>query len=190
MGFRAAKALEKGMFLSPALGVDAPYELIEDSSMPDGLAVRCLESKTKHGTEALSAPTLAAMAEQHRAFVREVCAWFVANGRENPVRQHTAVREIRRLTGTDYVFEDLADDVSWVRETDLSKRLHVLGTYLDDARRRGLVELAASIACAAGTLSKSDAQFIELLGTGLKLDPQFVTNAVVSASNSGAQQAA
>lgn len=190
MGFRSPKALEKGMFLSPALGVDAPYELIEDEFMPNGLAVRCIESKTKHDTETLATPTLADMADQHRAFVREVCAWFVANGRENPVRQHTAVHEIRRLTGADYVFEDLAEDVGWVRDTDLSTRLHVLGKHLDEARRKGLVQLAATIGTAGGELSKSDTQFVELLGAGLKLSPDFVASTVVTAMNAPRQQAA
>ena len=190
MGFRSPKALEKGMFLSPALGVDAPYELIEDEFMPNGLAVRCIESKTKHDTEVLATPTLSDMADQHRAFVREVCAWFVANGRENPARQHTAVHEVRRLTGSDYVFEDVAEDVAWVRDNDLSTRLHVLGKYLDEARRKGLVQLAARMGTAGGELSQSDTQFIELLGVGLKLTPEFVAETVLAAMSAPAQQAA
>ena len=190
MGFRSSKALEKGYFLSPALGIDSLYELIEDASMPNGLAVRCLESNNTYPTEVLAAPPLSELAEQHRAAVREISAWLVANGQESPNRKNMAVQEVRRLTGADYIFEDLASDVLWVRNGSLSPRLHLLGKHLDEARRKGLLVLATTVGAAGGNLSQSDVQFIELLGTGLKLDSRLVEQVVLASFEATMRHAA
>ena len=181
MGFRGAKAIEKGIFLSPALGTDSVYELVKDDGYDDGLAVRCVESKKLYDTSVLSAPTLAQIAAQHNGFVREVCAWLVTNGANNPDQRVVAISEVRRITAQDYSDADLDTDIAWIRDNDLSQRLHVLGKHLDEQRRQRLVQLAAKVGAANGGLTESDAQFIELLGSGLKLDASAVESAVVSA---------
>jgi hypothetical protein len=190
MGFLGSKVVEKGMFTSPALGVDSQYELIEDDSMPQGLAVRCVESKTTHDISVLAQPTLAQLTSQHQGFVREISAWLVANAPQNTSRQRAAVREIRRLTSLDYVSDDLENDVEWVRTADLSKRMHVLGKHLDEARRVGLIELAATVGAAGDGLAESDAQFIEILGTGLQFDTDTTMQTVMNAVNNAGLAAA
>ncbi len=188
MGFRGPKVVEKGMFTSPELGVDTPYELIVDSSMPDGLAVRCVESKQKYGTEVLAAPTIAQVNQQHNAFVRELSAWLVANGAAQE-RQAAAVQEVRRLTGLDYTSDDLTNDVMWIRKTEISHRLPILSQHLDDGRKIGLLRLAAAVA-ASSTLGESDAQFIERLGAGLGFDEDTVMQVVLNAMNGQGNAAA
>ena len=183
MGFRGPKVVEKGMFTSPALGADSPYELIIDKSMPNGLAVRCVESKETYGTEILATPTLAEVNQQHNAFVREVCAWLVANS-PAAERQAAAVSEIRRLTALDYTSDDLTADVEWIRQTEISHRLRILAAHLDDGRRMGLLRIAAAVAASSG-LGETDAQFIERLGTGLGFDEDTVMQVVITAMNSG-----
>lgn len=183
MGFRGPKVVEKGMFTSPALGIDAPYELIIDKSMPNGLAVRCIESKEMYGTEILATPTLVEIDQQHNAFVRELCAWLVANSAAAE-RQGAAVSEIRRLTALDYTADDLTADVEWIRQTEISHRLRVLTAHLDDRRRMGLLRIAAAVAASSG-LGETDAQFIERLGSGLGFDEDTVMQVVVTAMHSG-----
>ena len=182
MGLRRAKVIESGTFRSPALGVDSPYELIEDSGREDGLAVRCTESKETYGTDVLSHPTIGQIDDQFRAFVREVCAWLIANN-PSPVREEASVAEIRRATSLDYTAVDLANDVEWIKTFDLTGRMHFLaGNMPDEKRRLELLHVAANVAASSG-LSESDAKFVEVLGTGLGFDGDTVMNIVVSAMN-------
>lgn len=188
MGFRGPKVVEKGMFTSPALGIDSPYELVIDKTMPDGLAVRCVESKETYGTEILANPTIAQVNKQHNAFVRELCAWLVANG-QTPERERAAIAEVRRLTALDYAPVDLTADVGWIRHTEISHRLPILAAHLDEGRRLGLLQLAAAVA-ASSSVSPTDAQFIERLGTGLDITEDEVMQVVVDAVASSGQAAA
>ena len=183
MGFRREKVVEKGMFLSPALGVDSTYEIIEDQGQPNGLAVRCTESGELYGTDVLAKPTAAQIESQHSGFVREVAAWLVANNGD-PIREQRAVEVVRTTTLLDYTTEDLKDDVVWVRSNDLSARMNLLGRHLSADRREAIISMAGSIAAANG-LNETDARFVELLGTGLGLDADAVMNIVMMAMNGG-----
>jgi hypothetical protein len=181
MGFLGPKPVETGVFTSPALGVDAPYHLIEDPNAASGFVVRCLESDTLHDVGSLARPTMLQIGDQLEAFIRELCAWLVANGPNSPARRRTAVREIRRLTGEDYTVDDLDDDVHWILAHDLGQRLPILGTYLDEAERLTLMQLGAELGAAGSGLAESDAQFLELLGAGLQIDSDTVARIVMSA---------
>lgn len=183
MGFRSKKVLERGVFLSPALGLDTPYELVEDSSQPDGLAVHCVESKEVFGTDVLAKPTQAQIGEQYNGFVREVAAWLVANNGDS-ARGEAAVVQVRQATAMDYALEDLNDDVGWVRENDLSARMNLLGRHLGEPQRRNLVSIAGTIAAANG-LNETDARFIELMGAGLFVDSETVAGLVMAAMSGG-----
>lgn len=178
MRFSGRKVVEKGVFTSPALGVDSPYELVEDSGRENGLAVRCVESKEMYDTDVLAAPTLAQLSEQHNGFVRELGAWLVANN-GNPAREQAAVSQVRSRTAMDYSVEDLQDDVVWVRQNGLSARMKLLGAHLSNERKTGLLETAAAIAGSNG-VSQSDAQFLELLGQGLGFEADVVMEILVS----------
>jgi len=188
MKLRGPKVVEKGMFTSPTLGIDSPYELIEDSSKPNGLSVRCVESKDIFDTDLLAKPTLAQLEDQHNAFAREVCAWLVANN-DSETRRTSSVDAIRDLTSLDYVAEDLDADVEWVRQFDVTARMRVLSVHLPEHRRMELLQLAARAAASSG-LSESDAQFVELLGSGLGFDADAVMDVVLEAmGNPGASAA-
>jgi hypothetical protein len=127
--------------------------------------------------------------DQRLALVREIPAWLVANDPDNPSRRRLAVREIRRITREGYVADDLDDDVQWVLNQDLGLRLPIVAYLAEDARRT-LIGLAAAVASVRTGLSPSDAQFIELLGAGLQLDPEEVTGIVMSAVQNEALRAA
>ena len=133
--------------------------------------------------------TTAELHQQHRALVREIPAWLVANDPNNPSRRRVAVREIRRITQEGYVADDLDDDVAWVLGQDLGLRLPIVAHRSEDARRT-LIELAAAVASVGSGVSASDAQFIELLGIGLELDPDEVAGIVMSAVHDEALRAA
>ena len=179
MGFRGPKVIERGVFLSPALGVDSTYEVIEDTSRPNGLAVRCAESGETYGTDILAQPTGAQLDEQYNGFVRELAAWLMANN-GHPAREERAVAAVRRTTRLDYSVEDLHDDIAWVRSHDLSARMNFLGRSLPEARRTTIISIAGEIAAANG-LNETDARFVELLGAGLGFDPEQVMGIVMSA---------
>ena len=181
MGLRRAKIIEKGMFASPALGIDSPYELIEDSDRPDGLAVRCTASKETYGTEVLAYPTIGQIDDQQRAFVREICAWLMANN-ASPAREQAAVQETRRATSMDYTAVDLANDREWIKSFDLTGRMRFLAANADEQRRLDVLHVTANVAASSG-LSESDAQFVELLGAGLGIDGDTVMGIVMSAMN-------
>lgn len=122
----------------------------------------------------------AEVTSQRMALVREIPAWLVANDPHNPSRRRTAVREIRRITGENYVADDLDDDAQWILSHDLGQRLPIVA-HAEIQLRYELVVLAADVACGGTGVSASDAQFIELLGAGMALDDTAVTNVVVAA---------
>lgn len=127
--------------------------------------------------------------QQRLALVREIPAWLVANDPHNPSRRRAGVREIRRITHENYVADDLDDDVQWILNQDLGLRLPIVACLPEDARR-ALIELAAGVASVGTGVSSSDAQFIELLGAGLELDPDDVAGIVMSAVQNEALRAA
>jgi len=179
MRLRGPKVVETGIFTSPTLGCDSPYELVEDASKPSGFSVRCVESNDVFDTDVLATPTLAQLDEQHDAFARELSAWLVANN-DSEVRRESAISEVRELTNLDYSPEDLVGDVEWVRAVDLSARMRVLSAHLPQDRRSALLRLAAQVAASSG-ISESDAQFIELLGTGVGFHSDVIMAVVVEA---------
>lgn len=124
--------------------------------------------------------TQAELHSQRLALVREIPAWLVANDPHNPSRRRATVREVRRITGENYVADDLDDDVEWILSHDLGLRLPIVA-LLDEPARFNLVLLAADVACVGTGVSASDAQFIELLGAGLNLEETSVAEVVVIA---------
>lgn len=126
---------------------------------------------------------------QYLALVREIPAWLTANDPYNPSRRRMAVREIRRITGLEYVADDLDDDVQWILKQDLGLRLPIVATT-DRQSRRGLIELAAVVAAAGAGISATDAEFIELVGSGLDLDSAEVEALVVTAAQNASLRAA
>lgn len=127
--------------------------------------------------------------DQHLALVREIPAWLTANDPYNPSRRRMAVREIRRITGLEYVADDLDDDVQWILKQDLGLRLPIV-THTDRQTRRGLIELAAVVAAAGTGIGATDAEFIELIGSGLDLDPDEVEALVLTAAQNASLRAA
>lgn len=126
---------------------------------------------------------------QRLALVREIPAWLVASDPDNPSRRRAAVREIRRITKESYIADDLDDDVTWILNNDLGRRLPIVA-LLDEGSRRELIELAAEVSAVGNGLSQSDAQFIELLGAGLSLDDELVAAVVMAAVQAAALRAA
>lgn len=126
---------------------------------------------------------------QRAALVREIPAWLVANDPHNPSRRRTAVREIRRITKESYVADDLDDDVVWIMQNDLGRRLPIVA-LLDEGSRRELIELASNVAASGSEIGQSDAQFIELLGSGLRIDEEMVAAVVMTAVQAAALRAA
>lgn len=133
--------------------------------------------------------TATELSDQRLALLREIPAWLTANDPYNPSRRRAAVREIRRLTGLEYVADDLDDDVQWILNHDLGLRLPIV-MHTDEQSRRGLIELAAVVASVGTGISTTDAQFIELLGSGLGLDGQHVESIVVTAVQNASLRAA
>jgi len=127
--------------------------------------------------------------DQWAALVREIPAWLVANDPDNPSRRRCAVREVRRITQEGYVADDLDDDVDWIMNNDLGRRLPIV-MHHDMAHRRELVELAAEIGAVSTGLSESDTQFIELLGAGLGIQLDTVEALVMNAVRSAGLRAA
>jgi len=117
---------------------------------------------------------------QRIALIREVPAWLVANAPHDPVRRRAAVRQIRHLTGENYVADDLDDDVEWILTHDLGLRLPILAN-LEIEARQALVELAAQIGAVGSGFSPTDAQFVELLGAALQVEDEVVTRIVMAA---------
>ncbi len=127
--------------------------------------------------------------EQWVALVREIPAWLSANDPHNPSRRRVAVREVRRITQEGYVADDLDDDIEWIMTNDLGRRLPIV-IHLGEAARRELIELAAEVGTVGTGLTETDAQFIELLGSGLGIDADMVEAVVFSAAQSAALRAA
>jgi hypothetical protein len=117
---------------------------------------------------------------QRIALIREVPAWLVANAPDDPARRRAAVRQIRYLTGEDYVADDLDDDVEWILKHDLGLRLPIIANLEIDARK-ALLELAAEVGVVGSGFSQTDAQFVELLGAGLQVNDDIVTSIVMTA---------
>lgn len=133
--------------------------------------------------------TTTELADQRGALVREIPAWLSANDPHNPSRRRTAVREIRRITKQSYVADDLDDDITWILNNDLGRRLPIVA-HMDEGSRRELIELAAEVGVVGTGLSASDAQFIELLGAGLAMDDDLVAAVVMAAVQAAALRAA
>lgn len=117
---------------------------------------------------------------QRIALIREVPAWLVANAPDDPARRRAAVRQIRHLTGENYVADDLDDDVEWILTHDLGLRLPIIAN-LEIEARQALLELAADVGVVGSGFSPTDAQFVELLGAGLHVDDDVVSSIVISA---------
>ena len=179
MGKNQPTVLETGVFASPATQADSPYELHQH---PTGeLMVRCMTSGNNYDVSVLAVPTHADIESQKRAFVRELAAWLCTNGPDNPPRQQLAVVEVSRLLNAQYTAADLGDDRMWIKSNDLSNRVKLLKNGLPEQERLGLVQFAARVAAAGSGVSETDAQFIEILGVGLGLNRDVVTDAVVAA---------
>lgn len=126
---------------------------------------------------------------QRIALIREVPAWLVANAPDDPGRRRAAVRQVRHLTGENYVADDLDDDVEWILSHDLGLRLPILAN-LEIEARRALLELAAEVGAVGSGFSPTDAQFVELLGAGLQLENELVTSIVMAAVQNAQLRAA
>ena len=180
--------LETGTFASPATQTDSPYQLLQK---PDGsLVVVCVESRTHHAVSVLSAWSYADIESQRRAFIREIVAWFCTNGPKDEAREAAAVNEVKRVLASEYDTDDLKADQEWNATNDLSVRVPILRKTLPEPARLDLIELASRVATVGDGVSPTDAQFIEILGSGLGLDAEAVTNIVIAAMQSQAQAAA
>ena len=182
MGKNKSIVIETGLFASPATQTDSPYELSQDSN--GELEVKCLTSGGTYEVSVLAVPTKADIESQKRAFIRELAAWLCTNGPQNFPREQLAVTEVSEMLNAEYSAADLADDRQWIQSNDLSKRIKLLKEGLPEEERLGLVQFAARVGAAGTGISESDAQFIEILGVGLGLTKEVVTDAVLSAIQS------
>lgn len=179
MGNSQPVVLETGVFASPATQTDSPYQLTQH---PTGeLVVTCLTTGTNYDVSVLAVPTRADVESQRRAFIREIAAWLSTNGPDNPPREQVAITSVSQMLYATYSADDLASDRAWIASNDLSKRVTILKNGTSMNERLALVEFAARIAAAGSGVSETDAQFIEILGVGLGLERETVTNAVVAA---------
>ena len=183
MGRVKHKVVGSGVFFSPALQADAPYELLDvvEGRTVTAKAVRCVQSDQIFDIDVLARPTNAQMIDQVSAAFREVGAWLVANAPNNPARHRGALRLIRRTIRDNYVSEDLQSDVAWIATADLGARIAFLDGSHNDAGKEEMVVFGATIASTGSELSPSDAEFIERLGTGLGLPIERVHELVIDA---------
>ncbi len=177
--------LETGEFFSPALDADGPYELLERRSrnVAPHMVVRCVSSDTEHPVAALERPTAKQIRAQAIAASREIGAWIASHDLEDAVRQVVAVRAIRRRLRENYVAEDLHSDLQWIQTIDLGERLSVLQQWAEPHIRQDLVRLAAEVATATGNTTMTDVSAIELLGTGLGVTPDVVSEIVLTTAD-------
>lgn len=177
------KKVGTGVFFSPALDEDAPYELLDviEGRTVVGKKVRCVRSNELFEVDALAKPTNAQLIDQVAAAFREIGAWLVANAPDNPARQRTALRAIRRTIRENYLADDLERDVAWIATADLGQRIAFLRDNMTESGREQMVAFGAEIASSGGQLSETDAEFIERVGTGLGLPREAVYDIVVAA---------
>lgn len=177
------KKVGSGVFFSPTLEADAPYELLDvvEGRTVVGKKIRCVQSKELFDLDVLVKPTNAQLIDQVSAAFREIGAWLVANGPNNPPRQRAALRTIRRTIKENYLADDLERDVSWIATVDLGQRIAFLRDNMTETGKEQMVEFAAEIGTAGGQLSESDAEFVERVGTGLGLPREAVYDIVVAA---------
>ena len=177
------KVVGSGVFYSPALDADAPYELLDvvEGRTVTAKAVRCVQTKQVFDVEVLARPTNAQMIDQVSAAFREVGAWLVANAPDNPARHRAALRLIRRTIRDNYLSEDLQQDVGWIASADIGARIAFLQGNFTDEGKEEMVVFAARIGSTGGPLSPSDAEFIERLGTGLGVPVERVHDLVIEA---------
>jgi hypothetical protein len=182
------KVVGSGVFFSPALNADAPYELLDviEGRTVTSKAVRCVQSQQIFDIDTLSRPTNAQMIDQVSAAFREVGAWLVANAPNNPARHRGALRMIRRTIRDNYLSDDLQRDVAWIAQADLGARIAFLNGSLNAEGKEEMVVFAATIGSTGGDLSPTDAEFIERLGTGLGLPVDRVYELVISSVTSSA----
>lgn len=175
------KVVGSGIFFSPALNADAPYELLDvvEGRTVTAKAVRCVQTQEIFDVDVLARPTNAQMIDQVSAAFREVGAWLVANAPNNPARHRAALRLIRRTIRDNYVSEDLQRDVAWIASADLGARISFLNGSLNDEGKEEMVVFASKIGSTGGDLSPSDAEFVERLGTGLGLPVDRVYELVI-----------
>lgn len=177
------KKVGTGVFFSPALEEDAPYELLDviEGRTVVGKRVRCVKSKELFDVDALAKPTNAQLIDQVAAAFREIGAWLVANAPDNPARQRAALRATRRTIRENYLADDLERDVAWIATADLGQRIGFLRDNMTESGKEQMVEFGAEIASSGGQLSETDAEFIERVGTGLGLPREAVYDIVVAA---------
>ena len=177
------KKVGSGVFFSPALEADAPYELLDEISGRTviGKKVRCVRSKEVYDVDVLAKPTNAQLIDQVAAAFREIGAWLVANDPNNPPRQRAALRLIRRTIKENYLSDDLERDVAWIATADLGQRIAFLRENMTASGKDQMVKFAAEIASSGANVSETDAEFIERIGTGLGLPREEVYDVVLSA---------
>ena len=177
------KKVGSGIFFSPVLEADSPYELLDvvEGRTVVGKKVRCVQSKELFDLDVLNKPTNTQLIDQISAAFREIGAWLVANAPNNPPRQRAALRAIRRTIKENYLADDLDRDVAWIATADLGQRIAFLRDNMTDGGRDQMVKFAAEIASSGSQVSETDAEFIERVGTGLGMPREAVYDIVVSA---------
>lgn len=177
------KKVGSGVFFSPALEADGPYELLDEISGRTviGKKVRCVQSREIYDVSVLCKPTNAQLIDQVAAAFREIGAWLVANDPSNALRQRAAIRLVRRTIKEDYLSDDLERDVAWIATADLGQRIAFLRDNMTASGKDQMIKFAAEIASSGSDVSETDAEFIERIGLGLGLPREEVYDVVISA---------